>query len=199
MTTSPSTKTTEPVAIESDGVADIAELLNSGVVAHQNRQEQGSKSKAGKSTGKNKKTANEANTEPEQEHHMMTHEEYCEKELREAHEKGFEDPDFDFRNEYFKGQQVYYVRVWRTRIKEKRIIPLKLRTLYPRCLVGCEDKGQCVCMGYQERDQIFTNIVDANNYFESIDLPTEEPPKKRRSGEEEEDDGSYEYEPGETD
>lgn len=184
--TSPSTKTTEPQAVESDGVADIAELLNSGVVAHQNRQEAGSKSNARKSTSRNKKSVEKAEDEPQKESRMMTHDEFCEKELQEAHEKGFEDPDFDFRQEYFKGQQIYYVRIFRTRIREKRIIPLKVRTVYPRSIVGCEDKGQCVCMGYQERDQIFRNIVDANAYYDTIDLPSEEPSKKRRNDDEEE-------------
>ena len=103
----------------------------------------------------------------------LSFEEFCQRELDEARERNKEDPDWDYRNYYCKGQTVYVVRVYNYFLKEKKILTLKLRTVYPRMLIGIDDFG-CECIGFNERNNIFENIVDANTYYEGIDAETEE-------------------------
>lgn len=98
-----------------------------------------------------------------------TYEEICELELKEAHEKNKENPDFDYRNLYSKGDKIYYVLVIDDYVKRKELISLTVRTVYPRMIVGVQEGYQCQCIGYKQKDNIFINKVDADAYFESLD------------------------------
>jgi hypothetical protein len=112
----------------------------------------------------------------------MTYEQTCEYDLQKAVEKGLENPDFDFRNYYEKGQTVWFVRILEA-LGVKRIHKLYLRTIYPRLIVGSEDKAYCQCIGYNERDAIFLTSRDAQAYFDSIEITPKyesEQPKKRK-------------------
>lgn len=117
-----------------------------------------------------------------QENRIYTVEEICERDLIDAKEKNLPEPDFDFRNEYVKGMKIYYVQVFNGFIKSKDIFPLTIRTVYPRFIVGVLDKGYCVCMGYNERNNIFLKMSDAKYYFENLSLPesTHEDKSKRK-------------------
>lgn len=108
------------------------------------------------------------------------HDEFCALEIKKAHEKGLPDPDFDFRNYYEKGQIAYYVRV-QERLGEKEIIKVFLRTIYPRTLIGSEEKSCCHCIGYHERDRIFETPRDAQTYYDSLAIAPKyaEEPKSR--------------------
>ena len=114
----------------------------------------------------------------------VDHEEFCQWELEKAKLKGVPEPDFDFRNYYEKGQTVYFVRVMEA-LGEKKIKKLYLRTIYPRMMVGSEEKSCCHCIGYNERDRIFLTPRDAEAYFKSIDITpkyTSEAKSKRNKG-----------------
>jgi hypothetical protein len=100
---------------------------------------------------------------------MPTHEEFCEAELLKAHDFGYEDPDFDFRTQYFTGQVLYYAYSNNV-LMEKRIIIGKARTIYPRMIILSEEKGLCTCVGYNEKDLLFTNSMDAMNCLDNITL-----------------------------
>ena len=112
----------------------------------------------------------------------VDHEEFCAWELEKAKLKGVPDPDFDFRSFYEKGQSIYFVRILQS-LGEKEVKKLILRSIYPRMMVGSEEKGACQCIGYNERDQIFLIPRDANAYAQSLNLTpkyTSEEPKSGR-------------------
>lgn len=98
---------------------------------------------------------------------MPTHKEFCEAFLRKAHDKGYPDPDFDYRHEYFKGQKVYYAYA-NILTGEKTSIPLTVRTIYPRSMVLIEEQGMCRCVGYEDKDNIFLTITEANDRLDDI-------------------------------
>lgn len=100
--------------------------------------------------------------------------EFCEWELQKAKINNLEDPDFDFRNFYEKGQTVYYIRILNGNINTKELKKLKVRTIYPRSIVCNEEKTCCQCIGYAQRDLIFTNYVDANTAYDTINMEEEE-------------------------
>lgn len=94
-------------------------------------------------------------------------EEFCEWEIQKAHYYNKPEPDFDFRNFYEKGQVVYYVRVFE-KLGEKEIQKLTLRTVYPRMLIGCLEKGYCQCVGISSRDMVFETHKDALDCYRNI-------------------------------
>lgn len=164
---------TEPV-VTIDEPVDIGQLLDSGVEAHQKRKGKGKKSKA-----------KEEPIQPdfEEESRPKTHEEFCERELEKARERNLPEPDFDFRNFYEKGQIVFFVRVL-SKLGIKEVKKLYLRSIYPRMMVGSEDKAGCHCIGYNERDQVFLTPRDADAYFKTVEVSSEyaEEPKSGRKG-----------------
>lgn len=98
----------------------------------------------------------------------MSYEETCENDLKIAKEQNKEEPDFDFRNLYEKGDIVYYVLKTETFIKRKELIKLKLRSIYPRMMVGVEDNAGCHCIGFKQKDMVFINLIDANAYYDAL-------------------------------
>ena len=103
-----------------------------------------------------------------------SHEEFCEWELQKAKINNLEQPDFDFRNFYEKGQTVYYIRILNGNINTKELKRLKVRTIYPRAMVCNEEKTCCQCIGYEQRNLIFDNYVDANAAYDTINMEEEE-------------------------
>lgn len=187
------------VATNIDNTEDIEsvfsqaeELLNSGVKAKRKR-----RTKAEMEATRDAESSEEVNdVEP---HHMLTTEEVCERELQRAHAENWPDPDFDYRNFYTKGQIVFYVRVL-DRLGEKEVVKVMLRSIYPRMMVGTEEKSCCHCIGYKERDLIFDTPREAQACCDSIKVSSkyaEEPKsgRKRRKGlvdDIEEENGDYE-------
>lgn len=160
---------------------EVEALLNSGA---ENRRKRKSK--------KEEQTVTEDNslfnelipkeTKPEKvESHMKTYEEVCQEDIQKAHERGYEDPDFDFRDYYQKGQVIYYILILGGGINTKELKRLKVRTVYPRMLVCDEEKAACQCIGYSQRDYIFNTAHEAKPTYDSIDLATEEPVKVSKS------------------
>lgn len=157
----------------------IESLLNVGVEVLKEREEQKEEAKEEKKTKlkktkKTKETVTNSEDKAFEEFHGLTYEEVCEKDLKEAKEQGKEDPDFDFRNLYEKGDEVYYVMVTDNFIKRKEMVRLKLRTVYPRMMVGVEESFGCHCIGFKQKDMVFINVVDANTYYDSLNEYTEE-------------------------
>jgi hypothetical protein len=94
-------------------------------------------------------------------------EEFCQWEKEKAHIKGYEEPDFDFRDSYSTGEKVFLVRVY-DNYKEKEFIEMTLRTVYTRDMVGVVDKKYCQMVGFNERDNLFTNKQHARSFYNSI-------------------------------
>ena len=108
--------------------------------------------------------------------------EFCEWELEKAKLKGLENPEFDFRNFYEKGQTIYYIHILRGGINTKELKKLKIRTIYPRMMICNEEKACCQCICYNEKDLIFYTPRDADVVYKSIDMISEEELEKAKSG-----------------
>lgn len=143
-------------------------LLNSGAEAQKKRHR---RTKAEMQAAKQAEEPNslfESLEYPKEDTSSLTFEEFCERELQQAVEKGLPEPDFDFRNFYEKGTTVNYVRVLES-FGTKEIIIMKLRTIYPRMMVGATEAG-CFTVGYKERNQLFSKHQDAKAYADSLKL-----------------------------
>lgn len=108
--------------------------------------------------------------------------EFCEWELEKAKLKGLENPDFDFRTFYEKGQTIYFIHILRGGINTKELKKLKIRTIYPRMMICNEEKACCQCIGYNERDLIFDTPRDADVVYKTINLADEKELEKAKSG-----------------
>ena len=109
------------------------------------------------------------------------HDEFCEWELEKAKLKGLENPDFDFRNFYEKGQIIYYIQILNMGINTKELKKLKIRTIYPRMIVCSEEKACCQCIDYNEKDLIFNTQRDADAVYKTINLTDEKELEKTKS------------------
>ena len=160
------------------------DLLNSGVKAKRKRRTKAEMEAARQEANSEGNSLFESlvASGKEEEVRPKNHEEFCELELKKAHEKGLPDPDFDFRSFYEKGQTAYYVRV-QERLGEKEIIKVFLRTIYPRTMIGSEEKSCCHCIGYHERDRVFDTPREAQAFYDSITIASkyaEEPKSERK-------------------
>lgn len=177
-----------------NGDNSAEELLNSGVKVQKKRHR---RTKAEIEADKVNEISQESNSlfdelipkeeenRPEWEkRNAKDHDEFCAWELEKAKLKGLENPEFDYRNYYEKGNVVWLVRYYE-KLGTKELLKLTLRTIYPRMIVGVVEKQYCECIGYNERDCLFLNQRDALNYFNSIkgnvtDEYNEETGKKKR-------------------
>lgn len=87
-------------------------------------------------------------------------------------EEPLPDPNFDYRNFYTKGDEIHLVRV--NSKGEKVLKSLKIRTVFQRNMVTLEKTGECCCIGYEEKDQIFNLLIDAKQYYDSLNGKGEE-------------------------
>ena len=159
---------------------DVNDLLNAGVTAHNKR-------KKGKETQEDVVIPKGPTS--------LTHEEVCEQEIKKAHERGWPDPDFDFRNFYEKGHKAWYVHISEV-LGEKEVVAVTLRTIYARSMIASEEKGLCHCIGYKEKDYVFENPRDANDFCSKLVLNAKYKPESKKASKEdyEEDDGDCKQE-----
>ena len=162
---------------------NVEELLNTGVEAQQKRKR---RTKAEMEATKESESY-VIYDESQKANGPMTYEEACEYDLKRAIEKEFPEPDFDFRNFYEKGQIVYYVHIIET-LGVKEVKKLYLRTIYPRMIIGTEEKSYCQCIGYSDRDRIFITSRDADIYSDSIVLNSKYNTENKRKSKKDNDD-----------
>ena len=128
------------------------------------------------------------------------HEQFCEWEIEKAHIYDKTDPDFDYRGLYDKGDHIYFVRHSK-QYNQKRLYDLKIRTIYPRELIGMLEDGSCQVIGMNEKNQIFDDIKLATSFYKSIQAESDEDydentgkkRRKRKSSKTEDDDNINEY------
>lgn len=91
----------------------------------------------------------------------------AEEEKQEALLKKYPDPYFDFREYYTKGEEIFYVYI-NEFIGEKKIVKIKIRTIYARTIVGFEENACCHMIDYSTREQIFHSKSEAEAFFKTI-------------------------------
>lgn len=176
----------------------VESLLESGVKAHKGRKKKEKESQPSpeaKAAEENSLFAELIPKEPDgkqEEKWPKTYEETCEYDLRRAHERGYPDPDFDFRRMYAKGQRMWFVRILAP-LGEKEIIEVILGTIYPRTIVAVQPKAFCHCIGYNMRDQLFNTPREAQDYYDSVQVSsrykTERPMKRQEDDDDYDEDG----------
>lgn len=102
----------------------------------------------------------------EQAEQIMGH---TKKENKPAEQKPEKYPGFDFNDYYTKGQVIFFVRVHEA-LGIKEILELKLRTIYPKTIIGSIEKGACQCIGPESKDMIFINRIDAVKAYNDINV-----------------------------
>lgn len=97
----------------------------------------------------------------------LTTEQICDNMLKEAKLYELENPYFDFRNDYERGEIIYYV--YRNKItKTVSLKELKVSTVYPRAVIGYQDKGEAICVDYTDRDYVFRTPKEAEKCLKSV-------------------------------
>ena len=80
-------------------------------------------------------------------------------------------PGFDFNNYYEKGQKIFYIRVLR-KLGIKEFLELKIRTVYPKTIIACEEKKATVCIGPDTKDMIFVDKKLALEIYDNVEVTT---------------------------
>lgn len=95
--------------------------------------------------------------------------EICEEQLQKARNENLPQPNFDFRNDYFKGQLIYYIKV-NEFCGKKDIMKLKISTVYPRLIVAHEEQGVFHYIGFSEADMIFFTLAECERVFINLEV-----------------------------
>lgn len=108
---------------------------------------------------KKKKTSN-SNQWFEKIKKMKTYDDVCKEQLKKL-------PNVDLRNEYHKGQQVYYV--FKNDItKSVDLYEIKLTTIYPQQAIGLVDEGYSMVISYKETDFVFDIPIKAEKLLKKL-------------------------------
>lgn len=174
------------------------ELLQSGVKAHKARSKANTKPEADMSDGNSLFEELIPVDKPEepvkQEKKMKTADDVSEEMLERAKRENLEEPDFDFRTKYEKGQKLWFVR-YSKKLGNKELVEFHVRTIYARMVIGSQPKSICHCVGVNMRHQLFEDKKLATEFYNSLNLTPEEdtkPSKKHNGKEEYEEDGDVE-------
>lgn len=99
--------------------------------------------------------------------HMVTTDEVCEQMLQQAYKDNLENPSFDFRLDYEKGQILYYID-YNKICGTIEVVQIKVNSIYPRTLIGYVDGGEAYCIDYEQRDLIFEFPKDAEKKMKQM-------------------------------
>ena len=98
------------------------------------------------------------------EHKMITTDEDAEQMIKNAINKHFPEPDFDYRKEYAKGQIIWFLDYNKV-CNTVDLLDLKINTVYSRVLIAYIDNGEARCIDYGLRDFIFTTPSEAETTY----------------------------------
>ena len=98
------------------------------------------------------------------EHKMITTDEVAEQMIKNAINKHFPEPDFDYRKEYAKGQIIWFLDYNKV-CNTVNLLELKINTVYSRVLIAYIDNGEARCIDYGLRDFIFTIPSEAETTY----------------------------------
>ena len=98
------------------------------------------------------------------EHEMITTDEVAEQMIKNAVNRHFPEPDFDYRKEYAKGQIIWFLDYNKV-CNTVDLLELKINTVYSRVLIAYIDNGEARCIDYGLRDFIFTTPSEAETTY----------------------------------
>lgn len=97
----------------------------------------------------------------------LTSEQVSDRYIQRAKEMGKENWEQDFRNDYEKGQKIYYVKI-NNLCHSKELLELYVGTVYSKVMVCWEDKGASYSIGIDDIDKIFFTEKEARKYYQKV-------------------------------
>lgn len=97
----------------------------------------------------------------------LTSEQVSDRYIQRAKEMGKENWEQDFRNDYEKGQKIYYVKI-NNLCHTKELLELYVGTVYSKIMVCWEDKGASYSIGIDDVDKIFLTEKEAKKYYQKV-------------------------------
>lgn len=99
----------------------------------------------------------------------ITAETLSERQINKAKEQGLENWEHDLRNDYERGNIVYYVEI-NSYCHTKELIDCKVRTVYAKSMICTIEDGECRVIGIEDIDKVFATKKDANHYYKHIKI-----------------------------
>lgn len=97
----------------------------------------------------------------------LTSEQVSDRYIQRAKEMGKENWEQDFRNDFEKGQKIYYVKI-NNLCHSKELLELYVGTIYSKVMVCWEDKGASYSIGIDDIDKIFFTEKEARKYYQKV-------------------------------
>lgn len=99
--------------------------------------------------------------------HSMTVEEVSERQIQKAKERGDENWESDFRNDYEYGQRIYYVEI-NPLCHTKEVLELYVGTVYAKTMIAWVEKGEAHPISMEDADKIFREEKEAKKYYSKV-------------------------------
>lgn len=99
--------------------------------------------------------------------HSMTVEEVSERQIQKAKERGDENWESDFRNDYEYGQRIYYVEI-NPLCHTKEVLELYVGTVYAKTMIAWVEKGEAHPISMEDADKIFREEKEARKYYAKV-------------------------------
>ena len=97
----------------------------------------------------------------------MSIEQVSERAIQKAKERGDENWEQDFRNDYEQGQKIYYIEI-NELCHTKELLELYVGTVYSKVMIAWVEKGESHTIGIEDADKIFREEKDARKYYSKV-------------------------------
>ena len=87
--------------------------------------------------------------------------------IEKAKERGDENWEHDFRNDYEQGQKIYYVEI-NELCHTKELLELYVGTVYSKVIIAWVDRGESHSIGIEDADKIFREEKEAKKYYSKV-------------------------------
>ena len=87
--------------------------------------------------------------------------------IQKAKERGDENWEQDFRNDYEQGQKIYYVEI-NELCHTKELLELYVGTVYSKVMIAWVEKGESHTIGIEDADKIFREEKEARKYYSKV-------------------------------
>lgn len=87
--------------------------------------------------------------------------------IEKAKECGADNWEQDFRNDYEKGQKIYYVEI-NELCHTKEVLELYIGTVYSKIIIAWVDRGEAHTIGIEDADKIFRDEKEAKKYYSKV-------------------------------
>lgn len=98
---------------------------------------------------------------------MKTKEEVCQEMLNKAKSLNYEEPEFDFRDDFASRDNLYFCEVNKL-FKTVKLLEVKVSTVYPRSIITYIDNGEAHIITYSDKDYVFRNRFEADEKIKEI-------------------------------